>query len=171
MGAQAEEQTHWQPGAVARVFRQQPDRIAAAWRRLRFARLADGSMRTNLLDDLVEPFIQELGAMLDGVEGAPWTRTRAVLRLSQARGPRALLEELGALRRCLLDACEALGGSDLEQMWIATAVEQAMQSARAHYEHLFENGDPPRLPFGGLVVEQFEQPPKIVAAFSSSSVH
>jgi hypothetical protein len=172
MMAQAQYEAHRQTGSsVSRVFRQQPDRVAAAWRRLRFSRHADGSMRTNLLDDVVEPFIQEIGAALDGAEGSPWARTRAVLRLSRLRGARALPEELSALRRCLLDACDALGGNDAERRSIQRAVEEATDSALCHYAHLFEGGAAPVLVFGGLVVEQYERPLKLVAVFDTPDLH
>lgn len=158
-------------GSVARVFVQQPDRVAAAWRRLRFARYPDGQLRSNLLDDVVEGFVKEIGASLEGVEGAPWARTQAVLRISKARGARALWEELTTLRGCLLDACDALGGSERERVRIHRAVEEALESAREHYLALFEGGDPPRLPFGGLVVEQYEQLPKIIFGAETSAIH
>ena len=158
-------------GSVARVFSQQPDRVAAAWRRLRFAALPDGNLRNNLLDDVVEPFVRQVGASLDGAPGSPWGRTQAVLRISRARGAVALWEELNALQRCLLDACEALGGSDLERKLIIVAVEEAVRSAHAHYRYLFENTEPPSVPFGGLVVEQYEHLPKIAASPATASVH
>ena len=148
---------------------QQPDRVAAAWRRLRYAGLPDG--RSNLLDDVVEPFVKEIGAALEGAPGSPWGRTQAVLRISRARGAGALWEELTALQRCLLDACDALGGSDLERQLIMIAVEEAVGSAHGHYRHLFEGAGPPVLTFGGLVVEQWEHFPKIAAASTNSAVH
>lgn len=160
-----------QSGSVARVLAQQPDRVAAAWRRLRHAALPDGQLRNNLLDDVVEPFVKEIGMALEGLPGSPWGRTQAVLRISRARGEGALWEELTALQRCLLDACEALGGSDLERQLIQVAVEEAVGSAHGHYRHLFEGADPPVLTFGGLVVEQWEHLPKIAASATNTAVH
>ena len=67
---------------VARVFAGQPERLAAAWRRVRFAEARkDGGAPRNQLDSVVEPFIREVGRKLEGKEGSPWSRTRAVLRL------------------------------------------------------------------------------------------
>src|SRR6185295_8184652 len=108
------------------VLAQQPDRVAAAWRRLRFAALPEGQVRNNLLDDVAEPFVKEIGAALEGRPGSPWARTQAVLRISRARGAVALWDELTALQRCLLDACEALGGNELERQLIVVAVEEAV---------------------------------------------
>ncbi|HZN93236.1 MAG TPA: hypothetical protein VFB81_11060 [Myxococcales bacterium] len=160
-----------QTGSVARVLAQQPDRVAAAWRRLRHAGLPDGQLRNNLLDDVVEPFVKEIGAALEGTPGSPWGRTQAVLRISRARGAGALYDELTALKKCLFDACDALGGSDLERTLIGIAVEEAADSAHAHYRHLFENAEPPVLTFGGLVVEQYEHFPKIAVAADNTAVH
>ncbi len=68
---------------VARVFAGQPERLAAAWRRIRFAEARkEGSAPRNQLDSVVEPFIREVGRSLEGAAGSPWSRTRAVLRLS-----------------------------------------------------------------------------------------
>lgn len=164
-------QTSRHSGSVARVFAQQPDRVAAAWRRLRYAATPDGLQRNNLLDDVAEPFVREIGAALEGAPGSPWGRTRAVLRISRARGAVALWDELIALQRCLLDACDALGGSDLERQLIVVAVEEAVGSAHAHYRHLFEGAAPPGLSFGGLVVEQYEHLPKIAVAPATTAIH
>ncbi|MET0402191.1 MAG: hypothetical protein ABW123_07285, partial [Cystobacter sp.] len=66
--------------AVARVFVGQPERLAAAWRRMRFAEARkDGAPPRNQLDSVVEPFIREVGRGLEGTEGSAWSRTRAVL--------------------------------------------------------------------------------------------
>jgi hypothetical protein len=164
-------QTSRHSGSIARVFAQQPDRVAAAWRRLRYAAVPDGLQRNNLLDDVAEPFVREIGAALEGAPGSPWARTQAVLRISRARGAVALWEELTALQRCLLDACDALGGSDLERQLIMVAVEEAVGSAHAHYRHLFEGAPPPGLVFGGLVVEQYEHLPKIAVSPATTAIH
>lgn len=163
--------TSRQSGSVARVFAQQPDRVAAAWRRLRYAALPEGQLRNNLLDDVAEPFVKEIGAALGGEHGSAWARTQAVLRISRARGAVALWDELTALQRCLLDACDALGGSELERQLIKMAVEEALRSAHDHYRYLFEGAEPPRVPFGGLVVEQYEQLPKIAMSAATTAVH
>jgi len=120
---------------------------------------------------VAEPFVREIGAALEGAPGSPWARTQAVLRISRARGAVALWDELLALQRCLLDACDALGGSDLERQLIVVAVEEAVGSAHAHYRHLFEGAPPPGLAFGGLVVEQYEHLPKIAVSPATTAIH
>ena len=72
--------------AVARVFTVRPDRLAAAWRRVRAASRPSRSLGQNQLDGVVDAFIREIGHQLAGVEGSPWSRCRGVLRLSLARG-------------------------------------------------------------------------------------
>src|SRR5688572_31974013 len=110
---------------VARVFAGQPERLAAAWRRVRFAEARkDGGAPRNQLDSVVEPFIREVGKKLEGEEGSPWSRTRAVLRLAPGRGVRALHEEFAALRRCLVDAVETLGGGDTERAVVNQALDE-----------------------------------------------
>jgi hypothetical protein len=142
---------------VARVFSQQPHRIAAAWRRMRHVE-SRGTAPTSLLDGLVEPFIHELGLSLAGDETSAWSRTRAVLRLSSTRGARSLHEEFASLRRCLVDAVEVLGGGDEERATVNRAVDEAVDSAVALLERLMEpTAEGPRIPFGGLVVEHFER--------------
>jgi hypothetical protein len=144
---------------VARVFTQQPHRIAAAWRRMRHVESRGAAPSMSLLDGLVEPFIRELGRSLDGDETSAWSRTRAVLRLSAERGARALHEEFASLRRCLVDAVEVLGGGDSERAAINRAVDEAVDSAVALFDRLMDPlADVPRIPFGGLVVEHFERP-------------
>jgi hypothetical protein len=142
---------------VARVFSQQPHRIAAAWRRMRHVE-SKGAPTASLLDGLVEPFIHELGLSLAGDETSAWSRTRAVLRLSTSRGARGLHEEFASLRRCLVDAVEVLGGGDAERVTVNRAVDEAVDSAVALLERLHApEAAEPRIPFGGLVVEHFER--------------
>lgn len=144
---------------VARVFTQQPHRIAAAWRRMRHVESRGAAPSMSLLDGLVEGFIRELGRSLDGDETSAWSRTRAVLRLSTERGARALHEEFASLRRCLVDAVEVLGGGDVERAAINRAVDEAADSAVALFDKLMDPlAEAPRIPFGGLVVEHFERP-------------
>ena len=145
---------------VARVFVGQPERLAAAWRRSRFAEARkEGAPPRNQLDSLVEPFIREIGRELEGKEGSAWNRTRAVLRLSPQRGTRALTEEFATLRRCLLDAVETLGGGDSERAVVNNAVDEAAISSTELLEHLGNPFAPkPRVPFAGLVVLSFEKP-------------
>lgn len=146
---------------VARVFAGQPERLATAWRRMRFAEVKkkDGGAPRNQLDSVVEPFIREVGRSMEGVEGSAWSRTRAVLRLSPKRGVRALREEFVALRRCLVDAVETLGGGDEERAVVGRALDEAEESAVTLLERLTNPVAPrPRVPFAGLVVQCFEKP-------------
>lgn len=150
--------------ALARFFHQQPDRIAALWRRTRLAshEVEGPDAFLGQLDGLVEAFIREVGRTLDGEETSPWSRTRAVLRLSPERGARALYDEFAALRRCLVDASEVLGGGDWERERINRAVDEAVDSAVALLQRLRDpRVEGPRVPFGGLVVEYFERPSRV----------
>ena len=146
---------------VARAFTGQPERLAAAWRRMRFAEARrDGMPPRNQLDSVVEPLIREVGRSLEGSEGHAWGRTSAVLKLAPGRGVKALKDEFAALRRCLLDAVETLGGGDAELAVVGQELDEAETSATALMEHL---GNPfyspkPALPFTGLVVQLFEKP-------------
>ena len=144
---------------VARVFSEQPERLAAAWRRVRFAEgRREGAPPRNQLDSVVEPFIREVGQSLAGQEGSPWSRTRAVLRLVPKRGTRALYEEFSALRRCLVDAVETLGGGDGERAVVNQAVDEAVDSAVALLERLAHPfAAKPRVPFGGVVVQLYDK--------------
>src|SRR5919106_3484339 len=96
------------------LFIERPERIAAAWRRERYQEAARGSSARNLLDDVVEDFIRQIGHTLAGDAGSAWGRTTGVLRLSVARGTRALCEEFGTLRGCLLTALKVLDASPRE---------------------------------------------------------
>jgi len=62
--------------SVARVFTQQPNRVAAAWRRVRYS-LTPRNERENLLDDVVES-VTVVAAALGGDSGvigaAHWSR-------------------------------------------------------------------------------------------------
>ena len=146
---------------VARAFTGQPERLAAAWRRMRFAEARrEGMPPRNQLDSVVEPFIREVGRTLEGQEGSAWARTCAVLKLSPNRGVRALQEEFAALRRCLVDAVDTLGGGDAEQAVVNQALDEAVAATTALMEHLGNPYYSPRPPaaFGGLVVQLFEKP-------------
>jgi hypothetical protein len=144
------------------VFIGQPERLAAAWRRVRYAetKQAGGATTRNQLDGVVETFIREVGRSLEGKEGSPWSRTRAVLRLTPQRGARVLHEEFTALRRCLVDAVETLGGGDAERAVVNQALDEAVDSAVALMERLTNPLAPrPRVPFAGVVVQFFERLP------------
>ena len=142
---------------VARVLVQQPDRVAAAWRRLRRAQLGSGGEVLFLLDELIEPFVREVGFQLLGAKGSAWTRTRALLRISTERGARGLFEEFSALRRVLTDAVETLGGSVDDRCGIEAALDEAVDSAVAIGQQLADpRTEGPSVPFGGVVVEIFE---------------
>ncbi len=144
---------------VARVFTQQPDRLAAAWRRVRCMGSSQLHPPQSLLDGLVEPFIHEVGLSLIGDPTSPWSRTRAVLRLSSERGARGLYDEFAVLRRCLVDAVEVLGGGDPERAVVNRSLDEAVDSAVALLQRMKDaSAEEPRVPFGGLVVEWFDQP-------------
>jgi hypothetical protein len=144
---------------VARVFTQQPDRLAAAWRRVRSTGSSQIHPPQSLLDGLVEPFIREVGLSLGGNTMSPWSRTRGVLRLSIERGARGLYDEFAVLRRCLVDAVEVLGGGDPERAVVNRCVDEAVDSAVALLQRMKDaSAEEPRVPFGGLVVEWFERP-------------
>jgi hypothetical protein len=151
---------------ASRVFRERPDRVAAAWRRLRSAQLPVGETPQYLLNDVVEPFIREVGASLSGAPGSPWSRTRGVLRISPSRGAPELYDEFSALRRCLLVSLEALGATDDERVRVEEAVDEATHSAVAIQSQLEKQvpAAPPPLPFGGVVLEVFEQNPPRAAS-------
>jgi hypothetical protein len=143
---------------VARIFTQQPERLAAAWRRVRGMGNPKASAAHSLLDGLVESFIREVGMNLAGAETSAWSRTRAVLRLSSERGARALYEEFALLRRCMVDAVEVLGGGDSERAVVNRSVDEAVDSAVALLQRLKDvSAEGPRVPFGGLVVEWIER--------------
>lgn len=143
---------------VARVLVARPDRVAAAWRRVRFAEATKGQVPDNLLDDVVENFVREIGQTLAGVEGSPWARTRGVLRISGERGVQALYSEFSALRRCLVDATDVLGGSEQDRAQIHRCLDEAVQSAAGHFSRLTDPfGLEPAVPFGGIVLEFFER--------------
>lgn len=141
---------------LARVLQERPERVAAAWRRLVHAR-RDEANTVLLLDEVVEPFLRELGAALEGASGSPWRRTRGMLRLSAVRGARTLHEEFSALRQCLFDAVEVLGAGAGARLLLEAALNEATDSAVALAEKLRDPGSKgPRVPFGGLCVEVFE---------------
>jgi hypothetical protein len=161
-------------GAVARVFLKQPERIAAAWRRVRYAQSRAGLSAAHLIDGVVEPFVREVGQALLGTPGSPWSRTRGVLRISPSRGARGLYEEFTALRRCMTDALEALGGGQEERRTLAAALDDAVDSAVAACQQLQDpRAEPPRVPFGGVVVELYEPGSNLsaVSAGSSPALH
>lgn len=144
-------------GAVARVFLHQPDRIAAAWRRLRHAQTHGRQTSLHLIDALVEPFVREVGMALLGTPGSPWARTRGLLRISPERGARGLYDEFAALRRCMTDALETLGGGTEERRVIASALDEAVDSAVAICQRLQDpRAEAPLIDFGGVVLEIYE---------------
>ena len=143
--------------SVARVFVQQPDRVAAAWRRLRRAQLGERAEQTPLLDELIEPFVREVGRALLGVAGSPWSRAKGLLRISPERGARGLFEEFSVLRRCLNDAVDALEGTVDDRRQISWALDEAVDSAVAISQQMADpRAEGPLVPFGGIVVEIFE---------------
>ncbi len=149
-------------GAAGRMFGEQPERLCAAWRRERYAQAGRRSVPDSLLDGVVEDFIRQIGACLRHETTLPaWSRTRGVLRLSVARGPDSILEELATLRRCLLDALGVLGARPSERELLELSVDEAAVSCLSTLQRLQDPSAPePRVPFGGLVVELIEPAPR-----------
>ena len=142
---------------AARVLVRQPDRVAAAWRRIRSAQSGSGRPLHNMLEDMVEPFLREIGLALEGAPGSPWSRTHGVLRLAPARGALALAQEFESLENCLEDALEVLHADRPQQARTRAAIHEAHRSALTLLQRLQDARVPPPLvPFGGLVVEHFE---------------
>jgi hypothetical protein len=99
-----------------------------------------------------------VGFALSGRDGSPWTRSRGVLRISPQRGPHALFDEFAALRRCLNDAIDVLGGGQGERLLVNAALDEAVDSAVALCRRMEQPEAPaPKVPFGGLVVEVYER--------------
>lgn len=155
-------QVHTGPRSTAgRMFSEQPERMAAAWRRERYAETGRQGAPDNLLDGCIEAFVREIGLNLMGASGPAWSRTRGVLKLSTTRGTRALYEEFGAVRRCLLDALHVVDAPASEQHAVIVAVDEAVDCAIAMCRRLREPTAPqPRITFGGLMVEVIEPAPR-----------
>lgn len=155
-------QVHTGPRSTAgRMFSEQPERMAAAWRRERYSETGRQGTPDNLLDGCIEAFVREIGNTLLGVSGPAWGRSRGVLRLSSARGTRALYEEFGALRRCLLDALHVVDAPAEEQHAVIHAIDEAVDCSIAMCRRLREpTAAAPRVPFGGLMVEVIEPSPR-----------
>ncbi len=155
-------EVHAAPRSTAgRMFSEQPERIAAAWRRERYTEGGRQGAPDNLLDGCIEAFVRQVGHTLLGQRGPTWSRTGGVLRLSTTRGTRALYEEFGAVRRCLLDALHVLDAPAAEQHAVILAVDEAVDSAIAMCRRLRDpNAAAPRIPFGGLMVEMIEAAPR-----------
>lgn len=157
--------------AAARLFANQPERVAAAWRRVRYAQTKKGqpNLALNLLDSVIEPFVREIGFQLAGKTGNAWTRTTGVLRVSPERGPRGLYEEFAVLRRCLTDALDVVGASAEVRARVSACVDEAVDSSIAHMVQLGSaEAEAPAVPFGGLVVEYFERPAEVAKVSESA---
>lgn len=152
-------------GAAAKMFIDQPERLAAAWRRERFSSAGGEHLPESLLDGCVESFVREIGYALGGVAGPAWSRARGVLRLSLSRCPSALYEEFGALRRCLLDALQVVDAEPAQQHQVVACIDEAVSSCLATCRRLENPSLPqPRISFGGLVIELIEPHPRPHAA-------
>jgi hypothetical protein len=144
-------------GTVAQVFIRKPERIAAAWRQTRWAEPGGQNIALSAIDGLVESFVREIGAILEGAPGSAWGRARGLLRLVQAGGDRLLRDDFQALRRCLKDAVSALGGVSGEWPKINASIEEAFGSAWGEWKKMQDPKAPgPSLKFGGIVVEVFD---------------
>ena len=158
------------PSKAVRLFTRQPDRLAAAWRRVCFGAGPQNEPSAQLLDAVVEPFVKEVGHALAGAAGSAWSRCRGVLRVSPAQGTKKLFDEFAALRRCLHDALEVTGGQPGEREAIDTAIDEAVDSSMAIYErYLNPKAQGPKIPFGGLVVELFDRAALTAAPTRASS--
>lgn len=143
---------------LGRVFRHRADRLTAAWRRICTAQ-GEGRNHLLLLDGVVEPFIEELGAGLAVQAPGAWGRTRGVLRFSAARGAGALRAEFAALRRCLEDAVSTLGATLAERALVSQSIDEALASAIELARRIEDPSLPePSRAFSGIVVEIFEKP-------------
>ena len=146
------------PSKTAKLFTYQPDRLAAAWRRVCFGQGQQDEPTPRLLDAVVEPFVREVGNTLAGAGGSAWARCRGVLRLSPSSGTRKVYDEFAALRRCLNDALEVTGALPGEREATNAAVDEAVDSSVAICERFLDpHAEGPKVPFGGLVVEMFDR--------------
>lgn len=154
-------------GSVGRLLVEKPDRVAIAWRKVASAA---GIPARTMLDEVVVPFVREIGRSLQGEPGSAWSRTRAVLRLDPARGPDGLFAELAALKRCLEDVLDVLKADTRDQALVARALHDAASSCL----ELFTRLDRPERvreasSFGGIVVEQFASSPTVPTTTTSSA--
>ncbi len=144
-------------GAVGRMFLEQTERLAAAWRRERYVEGERGLQRENLFDGVVESFVRQLGFALLGENPRPWATTRGVLRLSVTRGEQGVLEEISTLKRCLFDAMAVVCATREEYALVENALADAAVFALAHLRRLNDPDAPGcTIPFRGLVVELVE---------------
>ncbi|MBX5483147.1 MAG: hypothetical protein IRZ16_15090 [Myxococcaceae bacterium] len=148
-------------GNAGRILVEQPERLAAAWRRERYSERGGNAVPENLLDGCVETLIRELGHSLMGAKGPAWCRARGVLRLSLARGEHGLHQEFATLRRCLFDALVVANATGAEHHRLLQEIDAAAESAIALLRRLANPGLPlPRFAFGGLVIELIEPQPR-----------
>lgn len=155
-------------GAAARVFIEQPERLAAAWRSERFDEQGGRDVPNNLLDGVVEDLIRQIGRALAEEPGHPWSRVRGVLRVSTVRGPEALADEFDTLRRCLYDALAVIKAAPVAFATVTAVIHDACASATALARRVEDPSAPPaKVPFGGLVVELIEAAPRPHVAVSA----
>lgn len=140
------------------LLAERPERVAAAWRRT----LKGFTEHPHMLEGTIEPFLQELSRHLLGEPGSPWSRTRGVLRLSAKGGHQALDAEFASLERCLITTLSVLGSTGGARARLREALAEAHTSASAYLMRLFDpRAPPPRVPFGGLVIERIESGPQL----------
>lgn len=138
----------------------QPEHVAGAWRQARAGFVLETQGGMSLLEDVVDSFVREVGNLLNGAAGSPWSRTQGVLRLSPMRGVRGLREEFLQLRQCFSDALTRLRADDVDRMRTLEAVDSAEAAAEAMLVALDDaHALAPAVPFGGLVVELVEHAP------------
>ncbi len=161
-------------GAAGRMFLEQAERLAAAWRRERYLEAGRSTGSENLFEAVVENFVRQVGLAMLGETSRPWATTRGVLRLSVTRGEQGVLDELSTLRRCLLDAMAVVGMTDDELAVLESAVSDAAVYALAHLRRLNDPDAPTcAVPFGGLVVELIEPQRRapVVQSAREATVH
>ncbi len=143
---------------VARLFSDRPERLLAAWRRVRAARPREEQPVSSLIDGLVEPFLREIGRSLAGARGHPWTRCQAMLRVSGSGAVGRYGEEFSALLQCSTEAIRVLGGQKYHVQQVSGWIRDAAESATCiALRTLGQAAPPPRVPFGGLVVQVFDK--------------
>lgn len=138
------------------LLAERPERVVTAWRQT----LSNFAEQPHMLEGTIEPFLRELSHHLRGEPGSPWSRTRGVLRLSARGGQQALDAEFASLERCLVTTLGVLGGRAGTRARLREALTEAHASASAYLARLYDPlAPPPRVPFGGLVIERIESTP------------
>ncbi|MGQ0508227.1 MAG: hypothetical protein ACT4TC_23255 [Myxococcaceae bacterium] len=117
-----------------------------------------GAIASNLLDNVIDFFIREIGNQLEGAPGMAWARTSGVLKVSPERGEESLATEFDDLLHCLEDVVDGVSGSPEERVLVHRCIDEASASAASLHQHVIEGSieSPLAIPFGGVVIEFFE---------------